>query len=308
MGQTAGQEYKTKGLDFLRSNKNDSALIYLDMAIDAGVKDGKVLGGLALIYIQMGNQKKALSYARGARNQKETVTADAYIAGVLGNEQLGKIRQRNYWLNQGLKLFPEDYLLLYHAGRIKIPFNSKEGEMYLLRSVYAAPWFAESHYLLGEQMFRRGENLKAALPLFYFLLLENSTERSKETVLNLERLYQAWATSNKGISKISRVSQGFTIDFTPEQTDFKPIDYSARSRWFVKQSFDLMNTLDKTKISSDDILWEFYSHFFSKAAQLGHAKALSWHMTNGLFPAEVMEWIASNGLQYKDMADWLSIQ
>lgn len=308
MGQTQGELYKTKGLACVRANQNDSALIYLDMARGAGFNDGEVLGGLALLYIQMGDDRKAISYARKARKHKESVTADAYIAGLLASDKIGKIRQRNHWMNRGLKFYPEDYLLLYHAGRLKINFNPQEGEMYLLRSVYAAPWFAESHYLLGERMLRNGENLKAALPLFYFLLLENSTERSKETVLNIEQLYKAWAASDKGISKITNVSQGFVSDFKPVQGDFKPIDYSLRCRWFVEQSVGLLNSLDKTEILSKDLLWEFYSQFFYKAVELGNAEALAWHLANGRYPAELLEWISSNGYRYKAMVDWLSVQ
>ena len=303
-----GEDYKTKGLTFLRANKIDSALIYLDLAMGAGINDGEVMGALAVIYVDKGDAGRAIAYARKARNQKGTVTADAYLAGVLASEKDVKPKRRNRWLNQGLKLFPEDYLLLYHAGRIKIPFNRPEGELYLLRSIYAAPWFAESHYLLGQQMFRYGENLKSVLPLFYFLLLENSSERSLETVLNIERLYQSWAASEKGISKLSRVSPGFVSAFKPVTGDFKATDYPARSRWFVKQSIDLMSTLDKIDVSSNDILWEFYSEFFHKAVELGHEEALAWHLANARFPADLLEWIAGNGARYKEMVDWLSIQ
>ncbi len=308
IGQNSGVDYKTKGIKFLRANQSDSALIYLDLAMGAGISDGEVLGAVAVLYMERGDIGKAMQYARKARQQAETVTPDAYIAGVLASEKDAKPKRRNRWLNEGIKKFPEDYLLLYHAGRLKIPFNKKEGEEYLLRSVYAAPWFAESHYMLGQQMFRHGENLKAVLPLFYFLLLENSSERSMETVLVLERIYQAWAVSDKGISKITRVSPGFKTAFTPQTGDFKPIDYSARSKWLVKQTLELMTALDKVEVSSSDILWEFYSEFFHKAVELGHAEALAWHLVNARYPADLLEWVAGNGSRYKEMVDWLSIQ
>lgn len=306
--QNAGVDFKTKGIGFLRANQSDSALIYLDLAMGAGISDGEVLGAVAVLYMERGDIGKAMQYARKARKQAETVTPDAFIAGVLASEKDSKPKRRNRWLNEGIKKFPEDYLLLYHAGRLKIPFNKKEGEEYLLRSVYAAPWFAESHYMLGQQMFRHGENLKAVLPLFYFLLLENSSERSMETVLVLERIYQAWAVSDKGISKITRVSPGFKTAFTPESGDFKPTDYTARSKWLVQQTVALMTALDKVEVSSSDILWEFYSDFFHKAVELGHAEALAWHLVNARYPADLLEWVAGNGSSYKEMVDWLSIQ
>jgi hypothetical protein len=308
MGQTPGQDYKSKGIASLRSNHNDSAMIFLNMALAADKKDGEVLGALALVYFQMGDSRKALYYARRACKQEKTVTADAFIAGALGSEDLVKPKQRDRWLHRGLKRFPGDYLLLYHTGRVNIPYDRAEGEKYLIRSVYAAPWFAESHYLLGQQMYRHGENLKAALPLFYFLLLENSTERSKETVLNIELLYKSWAVSDKGISKTSRVSTGFVSGFTPQEAEFKPLDYTARSEWFVQQSVGLLNSLGDIKSDSNDLLWEFYSDFFTKAVELDNAEALSWHLANARYPAELLEWVAGHGAQYKAMTDWLSVQ
>ena len=307
-GQTPGDDYKAKGLACLQANKTDSALIMLQLAVDAGQDDGAVLGALALVYVLEGNVTKAIGYARDARSRKESVTADAYVAGVLASEKLGKPGQRDKWLRDGLKRFPEDYLLLYHAGRLTIPFNVKEGEAYLLRSVYAAPWFAESHFLLGQQMNRQGENLKAVLPLFYFLLLENSSERSKETVLNIESLYQAWSISEKGVSKVTRVSPDFISGFTPEKGEFVKTDYSARSRWFVKQTADLIQSLNNVEVASNHILWEFYSDFFNRVATTGHAEALAWHLANGRYHAELVEWIAANGARYKEMVDWLSVQ
>lgn len=307
-GQTSGDDYKAKGLACLQANKTDSALIMLDLAVGAGQNDGAVLGALALVYVLEGDATKAIGYARDARSRKESVTADAYVAGVLASEKLGKPGQRDKWLRDGLKRFPEDYLLLYHAGRLSTASNASEAEAYLLRSVYAAPWFAESHFLLGQQMYRQGENLKAVLPLFYFLLLENSSERSKETVLNLEGLFNAWSNSNQGISKVTRVSSGFTTGFMPEKGEFKKTDYSARSRWFVQQSANLMLSLDEIEVAPNHILWEFYSDFFNQAATTGHAQALSWHLANGRYPAELVEWIAANGAKYQNMIDWLSVQ
>lgn len=307
-GQTPGDEYKMKGMACLQANKTDSALILLQLAVDAGQDDGAVLGGLALVYVLKGDASRAIGYARDARSRKESVTADAYVAGILASEKLGKPGQRDKWLRDGLKRFPEDYLLLYHSGRLAIPLDVKKAEAYLLRSVYAAPWFAESHFLLGQQMYRQGENLKAVLPLFYFLLLENSSERSKETVLNIESLYHAWSMSEKGVSKVTRVDPGFTSDFTPEKGEFVKTDYSARSRWFVQQSASLMLSLDEIEVAPNHILWEFYSDFFNQAATTGHAEALSWHLANGRYPAELLEWIAANGAKYQEMIDWLSVQ
>jgi len=43
MGQTSGQDYKSKGIASFRANQNDSALIYLNLALEADEKDGEVL-------------------------------------------------------------------------------------------------------------------------------------------------------------------------------------------------------------------------------------------------------------------------
>ncbi len=307
-GQTPGIDYKTKGLEYYNANKTDSALIFFKKALEKNKRDGEILGILALIYLEKGDAEKSIGYARNAQKHQSTVTVDAYIAGVLASEIQSKPRRRDRWLDEGLRLFPGDYLLLYHAGRNKIPYNLIEGEKYLLRSVYANPAFAESHLLLGENMVKSGENLKGVLPLFYFLLLDNGSQRSKEVLSLIERLFQAWASEEKGISKFSLVGHGFKTDFVPEQRNFKSYDISLRSKWVVKQTMGLFMSLQNVKTSNADIVWEFYSDFFLKAVELNLAEPLAWHLVNGTYPAEVMEWIASNGAKYKEMIDWLSIQ
>jgi tetratricopeptide (TPR) repeat protein len=304
-GQIGGNEFKLRGLELLNEGQTDSAMVYLNQAVMKGVADGEVLGGLALAYMQKGDAQRALENAVEARKDKQHPSADAYLAGVLAHEAMGNVSQRDRWLDQGLKAFPADYLLLYHAGRITIPFDSEEGERMLLRSIHAYPAFGAAHLLLGEHMYRRGENLKATLPLMYYLLLHQDALNSGDVVALIERLYDSWSFSNESVSKVSKASKGFTIDYIPTAYSGGPND---KGEWFVAESLALMQSVRLATVSSSDALWVFYSDFFGQVARLGFDVPLAHHMAYSRYPGEAMEWINDNSQLYQLLGDWLMVQ
>lgn len=303
-GQIGGNEFKLRGLELLNEGKTDSAMVYLNQAVLKGVTDGEVLGGLALAYIQKGDAERALEKAVEARKDKQYPSADAYLAGVLAHDAMGNVSQRDRWLDQGLKAFPADYLLLYHAGRIIIPFDSEEGERLLLRSIHAYPAFGSAHLLLGENMYRRGENLKAALPLMYYLLLHQDALNSGDVVALIERLYDSWSISKESVSKVSKASKGFTVDYVPTAYTGGPDD---KGEWFVAESLALMQSVQTASVSSSDALWIFYSDFYGQLSRLGFDVPMAHHIAYSRYPADAMEWINENAQLYQMLGDWLMV-
>jgi len=269
------------------------------------MSDGEVLGGLALAYIQKGDFQRALENAVEARKDKQHPSADAYLAGVLAHEQLGNVSQRDRWLDMGLKAFPGDYLLLYHGGRIVIPFDLEKGENLLMRSIHAYPAFGEAHLLLGENMFRRGENLKAVLPLMYYLLLYQDALNSGDVVALIERLYNTWSISKESVSKVTKASKGFTIDYVPSAYNG---EFEGKGEWFVSETQAVMQGVINASVSSSDFLWVFYSDFYAQVARLGFDVSMSYHIAYSRYPGYAMEWINNNSEQYQMLGDWLLVQ
>ena len=125
--QSAADALKLRGLELLDRGENESAMVYLSRALLDAPDDADILGGLAMVYINMGDAQRAVDFAVKGVKDRLNPSSDAYLAGVLGYEKLGNVRLRNKWLDEGLEVFPSDYLLLYHAGRINIPFDKEKG-------------------------------------------------------------------------------------------------------------------------------------------------------------------------------------
>jgi tetratricopeptide (TPR) repeat protein len=260
--QSGVESAKVKGLGYLHSGQSDSALLFLHQSMLEGVKDGEVLGGIALAYFLEGNEEKALEMAREARKRRYTTTSDAYLAGALAHELLGDARKRNRWLSAGLKSFPNDYLLLYHAGRVTILDSPNKAEAFLLKAVHNEPGFGPAHLLLGESMFRKGEHLKAILPLFYYLLLHHDVDESPSLVAGLEHLFTNWAVSSEGILRPRNVSRGLTSGFVPQPWKGEKTDRDGKREWFVLQAVLLLESLNNVELTSDEALWSYYTDFF----------------------------------------------
>ncbi|MCA1745836.1 MAG: hypothetical protein LC643_09095, partial [Bacteroidales bacterium] len=178
-------------------------------------------------------------------------------------------------------------------------------ERLLLHSIHAYPAFGSAHLLLGENMYRRGENLKAALPLMYYLLLHQDALNSGDVVALIERLYDSWSISKESVSKVSKASKGFTIDYIPTAYSGGPND---KGEWFVAESLALMQSVRLATVSSSDALWVFYSDFFGQVARLGFDVPMAHHMAYSRYPADAMEWINDNSQLYQLLGDWLMVQ
>ena len=304
----SGVEDKEKGLQLLHSGETGSALYFLNQARLSGLADGEVLGGLALGYFLEGDAQRALTTAEEARRNTKNPSADAYLAGILANEQLGNVTQRDRWIEASLDAFPGDYLLLYHAGRIAIPFDHEKGENLLLKSIIAMPGFPAAHLLLGQSMYRRGENLKAALPLLYYLMLEHDGENSPEQLRLVEQLFNTWAISAPSISRVTRISPGLKSPFVPTPLGEAEKNEKARLEWTKSQITNLMKSMQNVEVTSNDAMWTFYTDFFNKVASLQFAEPMAMHVMFSRYRADVMQWMIDNSRQYQLMADWLLVQ
>ncbi len=302
--QSAADALKLRGLELLDRGENDSAMVYLSRALLDAPDDADILGGLAMVCINLGDAQRAVDFAIKGVRDRVNPSSDAYLAGVLGYEKLGNVRLRNKWLDEGLEVFPSDYLLLYHAGRINIPFDKEKGEKFLLKSIHSYPAFSPAHLLLGENMYRRGENLKAIVPLMYYLFLNHNELNSADIVASIERLLGSWSASNQSISKVSTASKGFTTDFRPEEFKGKQ---DEKGQWFVKQAVDLINSMETANVASSEVLWLFYSDFFSQVGTLGFAQPMAYHISYSRYPGDAMAWINDNTQLYQMLADWLLV-
>ncbi|MDG5800203.1 tetratricopeptide repeat protein [Marinilabiliaceae bacterium ANBcel2] len=307
-GERDELSYKEMGLASLYNGEMDSALHYLERANSIYEDDAQILGGLALVHVYSGDFDRALDYAQEGRSAGGS--ADAYVAGVLAHEELGNVRRRDRWIDRGLDNFPNDNLLLYHAGRIKIPFDNKIGEELLLRSINSASAFGEAHLLLGERMYRKGENVKAVMPLLYYLMLHHDDDQSSDVVRYIEHVFNNWASSSQSISNYSTASSGVRVDFVPEAWDGDDSDREGLNRWFVEQTVSFMESVKSAEITSGESLWLFYSDFFSEVFRLDFANVLALHVSYSRYPDESVGRLANQdkSRKYDMFSNWLLME
>src|SRR5690606_27567278 len=143
--------------------------------------------------------------------------------------------------------------------------------------------FAPAHLLLGENMYRRGENLKAVVPLIYYLFLNHNELNSADIVASIERLYSSWSASTQSISKVSNASKGYTTDFRLEEFKGKQ---DEEGQWFVNQTIGVIESMETAKVASSDRLWLFDSDVFSHVSNLGFSRPVAYHISYSHYPGD----------------------
>ena len=296
-------DLKKQGLEYLSTvGKTDSALILLHKQNKISPKDNEVIGAIALGYFQKKEFKKAIKWAKKGIRKSQLTSPNGWIAGALSYNELKNYKKRDKWLEQGVKQYPTDYLLRYYLAKTLFPKNLKNAETELLNSIYLEPSFVESHLLLGEQMYQNGENLKALLPVAYFLVLYHDSYQSPDLVAVIENIFQDWSKIKQGNSKSHR-DNAMKIDFQPQ-----PItENEDKYEWIVSQFVKLLKEMENEEFIKVNPSWAFYLDFFSNISKQNFSEPLIRHILYSRYQGDTIDWLTKNGEQYKEMLNWIAL-
>ncbi len=296
-------DFKKQGIEYLSiAGKTDSALILLHKQNELSPKDNEVIGAIALGYFQKKEFKKAIKWAKKGTKKNQLSSPDSWIAGALSYHELKKYKKRDLWLKQGVKQHPTDYLLRYYLAKTLFPKNFRNAETELLNSIYLEPSFVESHLLLGEQMYQNGENLKALLPVAYFLVLYHDSYQNPDLVAVIENIFQDWSKIKEGNSKSHR-DNAMKIDFQPQIIT----ENANRYEWLIFQFDNLLKEMENEEFIKENPSWAFYLDFFSNISRQNFSEPLIRHVLYSRNQGETIDWLTKNGDQYKEMLDWIAL-
>ncbi len=294
---------KVQGLKYLSiAGKTDSALVFLHDYNKLSPKDGEVIGAIALGYYQKGDYKQSLKWAKKNVKKQEQSSADGWIAGALSYHALKDSKNSEKWLEKGIKQHPSDYLLRYHFAKILFPKDRQKAEIELLNSIYLEPSFAEAHLLLGEQMYQNGENLKALLPVAYFLVLYHDSYQSPDLVAVIENIFTEWSKIGKKNKMITK-DNSLSINYKPQQK----ADVQEKYEWIATEFVKLLKAMEDEKFIESNPSWAFYLDFFSNISKQNYANPLIRHILYSRYQGETLEWLTVNRKQYNEMIDWIAI-
>jgi tetratricopeptide (TPR) repeat protein len=250
-------------------------------------------------------------------------------------DDLGRTAESVAFYKDALKEFPEHYLLLFNyaisASRLG---KIDDAEQALVKALGNNPNHPGSHLQLAKINLDKNLKSKAALGMFFFLMLENTSQRSEENAPVLKQLFYG-----QGHKKDS--ARVFTITLPDSKKDPEwasaelffsfmglastEIDKVLKDKnsirteqqKFVSDSERFFNTMkelrDKKKkpkkkksVESTDIWWDLYVPFFSDVVKDNHIEAFCYHVMASSGDAEIQNWLEMNNEKLEYFYLWVN--
>lgn len=270
--------------------------------------------------------EKALEYA----DEQTKVLAAAVKGSILDDS--GRRKESAQWYEKAIKEYPNQYLLLFNYGVTLAGLNRlDDAESAFISALSNRFTHPGSHLRLANLEQGQNKKSKAALGYYFFLLLENETERGKGAMRILQELYFPkpkdstdantiyLALPPKGEESWSSVEVFFGLigTITKEKNQALGTVESEQEKFVsaTKSFFRILSESSgkqvakknnkKRDMPASDFWWDNYVPYFSDLLSAGHVEAFCYHIMKGQYPEEFERWQTSNKDQLDRFYLWL---
>ncbi len=298
----------------------EEALNFFKQAYKYDKSSNVVCYELALTYLALNENENAAIYSGKLIKRDQEYQEDAYL--IIGSawENLGREHRARKMYKEGIKKYPGNYLLRYNLALSL--FNAKEydeAQEYAISAIEIEPKHGSSHLLLAYIMFDKGDRVQSMLPLYYFLLIEQDSDRSNTAYDLLQSLWNQGVTM-KGRRDIMLVNAGYKYsDFGPaeqavslmkaEESSHKENLENIENKLihFAQNNQSLFKFLTEASVDKDGFWWEFYVNFFSKIANNNLSVPFSYFISSCKHNEEVLLWLSDHHEDFQRFTAWMEV-
>lgn len=281
---------------------------------------------LSYTYLAINDFQAAILYSTRAIQSDPAHAQEAYVVYGSALDMSGDPLRAIEIFEEGLQKFPNHVSLNYNLALTALRQNKlKKAEKAALNALRENPYHPGSHIVLSGIADARGEKIKALLPLYFFLVLENNSPRSQQ-IYNLLRtkIYQGFVEDSEesvetpleitlpysttdsdlnmafGVAEIMLISILGTLK--KETRAFEEIDEYTLFAEITRTLFDILAGLKK----DNEGLWcELYVTTFEHLVQSDNWEAYSYFISMSAQAPEVHEWVANNRPKVQSLETWL---
>jgi len=271
---------------------------------------------LAYAYLHTGNAKGAAKYSKQIIRQGDSLKLEAYLLLGAAYDQMDKAKESLKIYDKAVHEFPGNNLALFNLGLSYYNNNNFEmAERSLIRSIDVDHTYAPSHYLLSHVMLRKGETIKAMLSLYYFLLLEQDTERSQEAFDMLVELWKSGVniTDESKIVSIDRDADDFykmlDLEIKLKTTSYKnKFEPDERLKVFISNTGMFLDVISQ-KYKGRVGFWEHtYLDFFKDLYEKKFTNSFAYYISNTKFRPQVLVWLSEHYNEFNRFIKWIEIE
>lgn len=278
---------------------------------------------IAYSYQMMNDFANAIKYADIAISKGGGTELSGYIIKGSAMDDMGDTKGAIKVYEKALKRFPDNYLLFFNYGISNSRIGKiDEAEEAYIKAILLKPTHPGSNLVLAHLNLDRGNKTKGILGLYFFLMLENNTERAKTAFDRLQEvLYNGIAVEEDGKNTTitlnsdgeigemaSQISLNMrlmeSIKANKDKNKFERLAIDTDTFFEVTSEFD-ENKKKKKKKGELDVWSDIYLPIFYGIHEKKHAEAFTYHISKASQDQLVTTWIESNQFKMDAFYDWL---
>lgn len=310
-------ELVRRGVELNDQGKYDEAIAKYKAALAIDGNSAAANYELSYTYMTTGQFDNAVKYSKKVLKLDTGSQHQAYV--VLGSslDMLGKPTKAVKVFEEGLAKFANSNLLNYNLALTYYKLKEYEkAEEAAISAIVAKPTHPSSHLALSAILQAKGERMKSLLPLYYFLMLEPNSQRSKPSYIKVREML------TRGVEQQDEKNINVSVPFSASKgNEFSGAEmmvsllaasrYSAENRdksdmdVFVESTRGVFSVLGELKKDKTGFWWDLYVAKFYDLVQTKNHEAFCYYISKSINSDDVKKWIADNPSKMEDLMVWM---
>jgi tetratricopeptide (TPR) repeat protein len=300
-----------EGIGFFDAGKYNEAIERYEHVLELSPKNMIARYELAYTYYTIANYDKAIEHSRIVfQADGEYMLESALVYGA-SLENLGKSKKAVEVFEKALLKHPDDSQLQYNLA---LSYFSLKGyntaEKHILISLDQDMANPAGHLLLANVMLAKGEKLKCMVSLYYYLLIEQDSERSPKAYDLLQNLWEHEYQTAKNLKNktINQSLNGWQMGESQLQQQILADTTKTELNKFIFRTSVLMNLLQTSTWTEFDFWKNRYLTFYSEINLRGYSASYAAFVSQCKYKADVMVWISDNYSAFGRFSKWMETQ
>ncbi|MCW3083187.1 MAG: hypothetical protein JWP12_553 [Bacteroidetes bacterium] len=291
------EKYDEAIAEFKKVNKNDTNFVLASIELANSYIANKQ-DSLAVIVIDQASVLPS-SYSP---------TLLLYKANALDNMKKSDDAMKLY--QEGIKKYPLNNSFYYELGVLKFKQEKYvEAQDYFEQSIKINPYHAASHHQMAMLALKQGKLIPAMLAWQFYLLVDNSSDRAKAIIGELEKM----AKNEYEFTDVVKV------EALGEQDDFSELEALVRSKVALSTKYksklsvkfnitkQLQLICEKiTTVKSDKGFYmRFYAPIYEGIQKKDYFEPFAYNILSGVGNSDVDSWMKKHKKDSDEFAEWL---
>lgn len=210
---------------------------------------------------------------------------------------------------EATKEFPYNYLLFFNLGVTYENLNQiNEAIKAYQKAIDLNLYYSSSHYRLGKLLVGQGRLVPAMYSLSFYILLDNTTERSRDAVGTLQEI------SNGSIDQPTEIYD--------EDLPFQELDLILRSKLAMNKKYKTKADIDDNYVKQLQVLCEktptnndhknfwlrYYTPYFRNLFNSDYSEYHTYFVFNSYNNEQITKWLNKNSSKRDNFIEWATNQ